>query len=119
MRTITILLFTISLSAQADERVIAKADLTDKIAGFWNGQLLGNYIGFPFENKYIDAPIPVLIDHVYTADYNGQPTLNINHKDRRGHIPVLAVAETAIRENGGRMEMRNGQVVYVIASDLP
>ena len=32
---------------------------------------------------------------------------------------ILAVAETAIRENGGRMEMRNGQVVYVIASDLP
>ncbi len=119
MRTIAILLLTISLGAQADERVIAKADLRDKIAGFWNGQLLGNYIGFPFENKYIDTPIPVLVDHVYTADYNGQPALNINHQDRRGHIPVFAVAETTIRENGGRMEMRNGQVVYVIASDLP
>ncbi len=92
MRPIALLLLTISLSVQADDRVISKADLRDKIAGFWNGQLLGNYIGFPFENKYIDTPIPVLVDHVYTADYNGQPALNINHQDRRGHIPVLAAA---------------------------
>ena len=98
MRTIAILLLTISLSAQADERVIAKADLRDKIAGFWNGQLLGNYIGFPFGNKYIDAPIPVLIDHVYTADYNGQPTLNINNGVRNN--PLINWAKITIIAGG-------------------
>ena len=32
---------------------------------------------------------------------------------------IVAVAEIAIRENGGRMEIKEGEVFYVIASDLP
>jgi len=76
----------------AEERVISHAELTDKLSGFWTGQLLGNYIGFPFENKYVDDPVPVLVDRVYTADYDGDPDLEINRRDRRGHIPVLASA---------------------------
>ena len=36
-------------SVNAEERMISKAELTDRVLGFWNGQLLGNYIGFPFE----------------------------------------------------------------------
>ncbi len=76
----------------AGERVISHAELTDKLSGFWIGQLLGNYIGFPFENKYVDDPVPVLVDRVYTADYDGDPDLEINRRDRRGHIPVIASA---------------------------
>ena len=75
---------------QAKERVISHDELMDKLSGFWIGQLLGNYIGFPFENNYIEEPIPILIDHVYTADYDGDPELKINSKDRRGHIPIIA-----------------------------
>lgn len=74
----------------AQERVISKAELTDRVLGFWNGQLLGNYIGFPFENLYTDEAIPVLVDRVYTADYDGDVELKINRTDRRGHIPVFA-----------------------------
>ena len=77
---------------QAKERVISHDELMDKLSGFWIGQLLGNYIGFPFENRYVEEPIPILIDHVYTADYDGDPELKINSKDRRGHIPILAHA---------------------------
>ncbi len=72
--------------------MISHAELTDKLSGFWIGQLLGNYIGFPFENKYVDDPVPVLVDRVYTAAYDGDPDLEINRRDRRGHIPVLASA---------------------------
>ena len=77
---------------QAKERVISHDELMDKLSGFWIGQLLGNYIGFPFENRYVEEPIPILIDHVYTADYDGDPELKINSKDRRGYIPILAHA---------------------------
>lgn len=76
----------------AGERVISHAELVDKLSGFWIGQLLGNYMGFPFENKYVDDPVPVLVDRVYTAAYDGDPDLEINRRDRRGHIPVLANA---------------------------
>lgn len=79
-------------SLQARERVISHYDLMDKLSGFWIGQLLGNYMGFPFENLYVDEPVPILVDRVYTANYDGDPALKINSKDRRGHIPILASA---------------------------
>ena len=79
-------------SLPAKERVISHDQLIDKLSGFWIGQILGNYIGFPFENLYVEEPIPVLVDKVYTADYDGDPELKINSKDRRGHIPVIANA---------------------------
>lgn len=79
-----------TVSAWAEERVISRAELIDRVAGFWNGQLLGNYIGFPFENLYREEAIPILVDRVYTAAYDGEVELMINRTDRRGHIPVLA-----------------------------
>ena len=69
------MLCCISLGAQAKERVITKEQLIDKVEGFWMGQMLGNYIGFPFENLYIDEAIPLLVDRVFTADYDGSPEL--------------------------------------------
>lgn len=76
--------------ATAKERVISHDELMDKMSGFWIGQILGNYIGFPFENNYVEEPIPVLVDRVYTADYDGSPELKINSRDRRGFIPLMA-----------------------------
>ena len=78
--------------ANAKERVISHEELIDRISGFWIGQLLGNYIGFPFENNYVEEPIPILVDRVYTADYEGDPELKINARDRRGHIPIMVNA---------------------------
>ena len=74
----------------AKERVISHDELMDKLSGFWIGQLLGNYIGFPFENNYVEEPIPIFVDRIYTADYDGDPELIINRNDRRGHIPLMA-----------------------------
>ena len=78
--------------AGAKERVISHDELMDKLSGFWIGQLLGNYIGFPFENNYVEEAIPILVDRVYTAEYDGDPELKINTKDRRGYIPIMASA---------------------------
>jgi len=78
------------LNAVAEERPISEVELHDKIHAFWLGQLLGNYIGFPFENRYIDKAIPVLIDRIYTRE--DDPDLSINREDRRGNVPVFLVA---------------------------
>ena len=83
------ILCCLSLGAQAKERVITKEQLIDKVEGFWMGQMLGNYIGFPFENLYIDEAIPLLVDRVFTADYDGSPELMLNRTDHRGHIPIV------------------------------
>ena len=83
---------TVADNAKGSERVITHDELMDKLSGFWIGQLLGNYIGFPFENKYVEEPVPILVDRVYTAGYDGDPELMINSRDRRGHIPVLVSA---------------------------
>lgn len=37
-------------------KTISKAELRDKIAGAWIGQMIGNIYGLPHENKYINAP---------------------------------------------------------------
>ena len=83
-------LFLSAFAIDAEERIISKADLTDRVLGFWNGQLLGNYIGFPFENLYRDESIPILIERIYTADYDESIPLKIHDSDRRGYIPILA-----------------------------
>ena len=43
-------LLPILSAVNAEERMISKAELTDRVLGFWNGQLLGNYIGFLLKN---------------------------------------------------------------------
>ena len=55
-------IFLISCGCPSDAqqlRRIPEKKLRDKIAGYWIGQLAGNYTGFPFENLYVDEPIPV------------------------------------------------------------
>ena len=89
---LALLSLAIGNGLKAEEREISHDELVDRLSGFWIGQLLGNYIGFPFENKYVEEPIPILVDRVYTADYDGDPELMINARDRRGYIPILASA---------------------------
>jgi len=79
---------TIAVGADAKERAISQKELLDKISGFWVGQLVGNYMGFPFENMYVDEAIPVLVDRIYT--FEDDPSLRINRDDLRGYIPLIA-----------------------------
>ncbi len=86
------LVLVTSAGLRAEERAISHQQLIDKLSGFWNGQLLGNFIGFPFENNYVDEPVPLFVDQVYAATYDGDPPLKLNRKDLRGHVPILCHA---------------------------
>jgi ADP-ribosylglycohydrolase len=77
-------------AALAEERTISRAELKEKIAGYWIGQLVGNYIGFPFENVYVEEPIPFLVDRYYT--HRDDPSIRMNRNDLRGFIPIFADA---------------------------
>jgi ADP-ribosylglycohydrolase len=84
----TILSVLCALQAGAAERVITEAELRDKIAGFWIGQLVGNYMGFPFENLYVDEPIPFEVDRYYTA--RDDESIRMNRDDLRAYVPIVA-----------------------------
>jgi ADP-ribosylglycohydrolase len=74
----------------AKEREITRDELINKISGFWIGQLVGNYLGFPFENVYEEEPVPFLVDRYYT--YKDDPSIRMNRDDLRGFVPILASA---------------------------
>jgi hypothetical protein len=71
----------------ATERTISQEELLDKISGFWIGQLVGNYMGLPFENNYVDEPVPVFVDRIYT--HADDAKLELNRDDWRGYIPIF------------------------------
>jgi ADP-ribosylglycohydrolase len=90
--SILVIFVLVSINVCGEERSISQTDLRDKLSGFWIGQILGNYIGFPFENLYIEEPIPILVDRIYTAHYDGEPELKLAREDRRGYIPIFCDA---------------------------
>jgi hypothetical protein len=86
-------LFMISFYSNAQNlREIEVSVLRDKIEGYWIGQLAGNYLGFPFENLYTDAPIPVFIDRYYDFRALDSLDLRMNTEDRRAYTPIMANA---------------------------
>lgn len=85
-----VLLLFLANSGIAEERQITESELQDKLHGFWVGQLVGNYMGFPFENVYVDEAIPVLVEQYYTVENaNG---LRINHNDHRAYTGIMSTA---------------------------
>lgn len=70
-----------------DRLTISESDLREKIEGYWIGQLVGNYMGFPFEWMYFEEACPVLVDRYYNVA-NIPEGLKIN-RDRRGHVQIL------------------------------
>ncbi len=86
----TVVLFAVSLfstGVYAGERTISEEELKDKISAFWLGQLVGNYYGLPFENNYVDEPVPFLVDRIYT--HEDDESIELNRKDWRGYIPIF------------------------------
>jgi ADP-ribosylglycohydrolase len=65
---------------------ISQDELRDKISGYWIGQCVGNYMGFPFEGRYPEESVPVLVNRYYQD--GDDPSLNIN-KDHRGNCLML------------------------------
>lgn len=89
---ISLIVFSVlSVSAQ-NYKTITKKELTDKIAGYWIGQLAGNYLGFPFENLYTEKPIPVFVDRYFNYQDADSLELKMNVNDRRGYVGIMADA---------------------------
>mgnify|MGYP001203894007 FL=1 len=67
---ITTLVLIISLGQvfAQKSKTISMAELEDKIAGAWIGQMIGNIYGLPHENKYIDAPGPENFPYGYSKN---------------------------------------------------
>jgi len=74
-------------NVKAVERTISHDEMQDKLTGYWIGQLLGNYIGFPFENNWVDEAVPVFVDRIYT--YKDDKSLRISVTSRKGFIPIM------------------------------
>ena len=69
---------------------ISESELRSKIEGFWLGQLVGNYMGFPFEFVFSQNPSPVFIDRYYNV--TDSAGIKMNHTDRRGNVNIFADA---------------------------
>jgi len=76
----------VKIGGTPTQRTITEFELRDKIAGYWIGQCVGNYLGFPFESTYLEEPVPVFVDRYYQFDDDS--TLIINRKDLRGFCPM-------------------------------
>ncbi len=71
-------------AVKADFLEISQAELRDRIAAFWYGQLVDNFMGYSFEGQHKDTPVPVLADRYY--DYRDADEVKIVGKDIRGAI---------------------------------
>ena len=104
-------------SGLGTERAISRAQLREKIAGFWIGQLVGNYMGFPFENVYVDEPCPFLVDRYYT--WQDDPAIRMNREDLRGFVPIFAAAfEGAFSDDDTDIELVTLHAVEKYGLDL-
>jgi len=86
---IWILLFSVPSFCQ-QVRHIPKSVLTDKLHGFWVGQMLGNFIGRPFEHRYVETPMPILVTKIYSFEDALERDLLANDNHAGGYIPILA-----------------------------
>ena len=77
-----LVVMTATTVSRAEDRTITREELRDKIAGYWIGQLVGNYLGFPFENVFQDEPCPVFVDRYY--DVRDAEKVKLNDQDLRG-----------------------------------
>lgn len=73
-------------------RRISAEEFKSKVEGYWYGQLVGNYLGFPFELLYNDEPIPIPIDRYYNVGDLDSIDLQMHVNDRRGYTHIMADA---------------------------
>ena len=80
------LLFSANVLPQSLKK-ISQDELRNKISGYWIGQCVGNYMGFPFEGTYTEDPVPVFVDRYYQFDDDS--SLDINRNDIRGYCLLM------------------------------
>mmetsp|Transcript_1809 Transcript_1809/g.4230 ORF Transcript_1809/g.4230 Transcript_1809/m.4230 type:complete len:433 (+) Transcript_1809:72-1370(+) len=79
-----------SPSLQTIQKNISKDVLFDKLMGYWVGQLVGNFMGLPFELTYWDDPMPIEPQTYYDEESANASGLRVNgpcETDGRGCIP--------------------------------
>jgi len=81
-----LLLFSLNVLPQSLQK-ISQDELRNKISGYWIGQCVGNYMGFPFEGTYTEEPVPVFVDRYYQFDDDS--SLVINRNDIRGYCLLV------------------------------
>jgi ADP-ribosylglycohydrolase len=84
--SLLISLISIPVTSQSLKK-ISQEELRDKISGYWIGQCVGNYMGFPFEGTYLEDPVPVFVDRYYQFD--DDTSLAINRNDLRGYCLLM------------------------------
>ena len=67
------------------KREITRKSLENKIRGYWLGQLIGNYFGFPFELLYIEEPVPVEVNKFFTQRNRGNIRINTDWRGNMDH----------------------------------
>ncbi|HOG06345.1 MAG TPA: ADP-ribosylglycohydrolase family protein, partial [Paludibacter sp.] len=78
LRKTFFILVLLPLCLQAQQlKKISKEVMEDKIAGAWLGQLIGNFYGLPFENKFVENPGP-------DANWPYGYTKNLDRLERTG-----------------------------------
>jgi hypothetical protein len=114
-------IFLVAISIQvsaAKERIITQDELRDKIAGSWIGQMVGNFMGFPFENVYVEEPVPVLVDRYYTFQ-DASASLRVNDKDMRAYsLLAMDWMEGAISDDDTDIEFATLHAVERYGLDI-
>ncbi|PKP52176.1 MAG: ADP-ribosylglycohydrolase family protein [Bacteroidetes bacterium HGW-Bacteroidetes-1] len=65
---VAFLFVTVTEATKAQQLHISKAELHDKIAASWIGQMIGNIYGLPHENKYVNLHGPENWPYGYTKN---------------------------------------------------
>ena len=78
------------IKAASMERIITQKDLRSKIEGYWLGQMVGNFMGYPFENLYYDEPVPFLVQRYYFWRTDRDSVKVIHSNLRNGFVDILA-----------------------------
>ncbi|MHC4266056.1 MAG: ADP-ribosylglycohydrolase family protein [Planctomycetota bacterium] len=101
----------------AAERAISREELLDKVSAFWIGQLVGNYMGLPFENNYEEEPVPILVDRYYT--FQDDEELELNRNDWRGYIHIfMGAVEGAFGDDDTDIEFTTLHAVEKYGLDI-
>lgn len=84
---IFVFLICVNIGLAQSPKKISREELRDKISGYWIGQLVGNYMGFPFEGTYLEDPVPIFVDRYYS--FRDDSALVINRRDLRGYCEIM------------------------------
>lgn len=71
----------------SSKRWISEAALKDKLEGFWVGQLVGNFMGLPFEFVYMNETMALQPERYFDEQSAREAGLRCNN-DSRGSIPA-------------------------------